>query len=138
MGRSEVKCLWELLLFLKLLMSLTFFKVIIKTKAKPSEIPELNSGAMITRCPGSFCFIILYPQQLAASSWSKIDAQVLYIHQIPVLGKREGQRKVYPFLKYTTRVSHRASLIAQLVKNPPAMQETPVSFLGQEDPLEKG
>ena len=32
----------------------------------------------------------------------------------------------------------KASLIAQLVKNPPAMQETPVRFLGQEDPLEKG
>jgi len=31
-----------------------------------------------------------------------------------------------------------ASLIAQLVKNPPAMQETPVQFLGQEDLLEKG
>ena len=31
-----------------------------------------------------------------------------------------------------------ASLIAQLVKNPPAMQETPVRFLGWEDPLEKG
>ena len=30
-----------------------------------------------------------------------------------------------------------ASLIAQLVKNPPAMQETPVQFLGQEDTLEK-
>ena len=32
----------------------------------------------------------------------------------------------------------RASLIAQLVKNLPAMQETPVQFLGWEDPLEKG
>jgi len=32
----------------------------------------------------------------------------------------------------------RASLIAQLTKNLPAMQETPVQFLGQEDPLEKG
>ena len=31
-----------------------------------------------------------------------------------------------------------ASLIAQLVKNPPAMQKTLVQFLGQEDPLEKG
>ena len=27
--------------------------------------------------------------------------------------------------------------VAQLVKNPPAMQETPVRFLGREDPLEK-
>ena len=31
-----------------------------------------------------------------------------------------------------------ASLVAQLVKNPPAMKETPVGFQGQEDPLEKG
>ena len=31
-----------------------------------------------------------------------------------------------------------ASLIAQLVKNLPAVQETPVRFLGWEDPLEKG
>ena len=30
------------------------------------------------------------------------------------------------------------SLVAQLVKNPPAMQETLVWFLGQEDPLEEG
>ena len=30
-----------------------------------------------------------------------------------------------------------ASLVAQLVKNQPAMQETPVQFLGQGDPLEK-
>ena len=28
--------------------------------------------------------------------------------------------------------------VAQLVKNPPAMQEIPVQFLGQEDPLKKG
>ena len=34
--------------------------------------------------------------------------------------------------------SSRASLVAQLVKNPPAMQETPVQFLDREDPLEKG
>ena len=31
-----------------------------------------------------------------------------------------------------------AFLVAQLVKNPPAMQETLVQFLGWEDPLEKG
>ena len=31
-----------------------------------------------------------------------------------------------------------ASLVAQLVKNPPTMQENPVQFLGWEDPLEKG
>ena len=31
-----------------------------------------------------------------------------------------------------------ASQVAQLVKNPPAIQETPVQFLGWEDLLEKG
>ena len=30
-----------------------------------------------------------------------------------------------------------AQMVAQLVKNPPAMQETPVQSLGQEYPLEK-
>ena len=33
---------------------------------------------------------------------------------------------------------YRASLVAQLVKNLLAMQETLVQFLGREDPLEKG
>ena len=32
----------------------------------------------------------------------------------------------------------RASLVAQLLKNLPAMQETPVQFLGWKDLLEKG
>ena len=31
-----------------------------------------------------------------------------------------------------------ASLVAQLVKNLPAKQETPIQFLGGEDPLEEG
>ena len=33
---------------------------------------------------------------------------------------------------------YRASLIASLVKNLPAMQETLLRVLGQEDPLKKG
>ena len=36
------------------------------------------------------------------------------------------------------KYSNRASLVAQMVKNLPAVQETQVWFLGQEDPLEKG
>ena len=32
----------------------------------------------------------------------------------------------------------RAFLVAQLVKNPPAKQETSIQFLGREDPLKKG
>ena len=45
-------------------------------------------------------------------------------------GKEPAQETIYWVLQ--------ASLVAQLVKNPPAMQKTPVWFLGWEDLLEKG
>ena len=49
---------------------------------------------------------------------------------IPVLGRSTGEGRSYP---------HQwASLVAQLVKNLPAMWETWVRSLGWEDPLEKG
>ena len=47
------------------------------------------------------------------------------------LGRSAGEGIGYP-LQYSW-----ASLVAQLVKNPPVMWETPVRFLGWEDPLEK-
>ena len=51
---------------------------------------------------------------------------------IPGSGRVTGEGIGYP-LRYSW-----ASLLAQLVKNPPAMWETWVQFLGWEDPLEKG
>ena len=42
------------------------------------------------------------------------------------------------FFLIPSSIPLRASLIAQLVKNLLAMQETPVRLLGREDPLEKG
>ena len=51
---------------------------------------------------------------------------------IPGLQRSTGEGIGYP-LQYSW-----ASLVAQLVKNPPAMQETWVWSLGWEDPLEKG
>ena len=44
---------------------------------------------------------------------------------------------LYFHLKYSNQWIG-VSLVAQLLKNPPAMQETTVRFLGWEDPLEKG
>ena len=38
----------------------------------------------------------------------------------------------------TERLSLLLSVVAQLVKNPHAMQETCFQYLGQKDPLEKG
>ena len=44
-----------------------------------------------------------------------------------------------PHWSFDLHVSNNGdSPVAQLVKNPPAMQETPVWFLGREDPLEEG
>ena len=50
---------------------------------------------------------------------------------IPGSGRPAGEGIGYS-LQYS-----RASLVAQLVKNPPAMRETWVQSLGREDPLEK-
>ena len=51
---------------------------------------------------------------------------------IPGLERSPREGKGYP-LQYSW-----ASLVAQLVKNPPAMWETWVQSLGWKDPLEKG
>ena len=51
---------------------------------------------------------------------------------IPELGRSPGEGIGYP-LQYSW-----ASLVLQMVKNSPAMQETWVRSLGWEDPLEKG
>ena len=45
--------------------------------------------------------------------------------------------RVHPFATPST-AAPQASLLAQTVKNQPAMQETPVESLGREIPLEKG
>ena len=46
--------------------------------------------------------------------------------------------RLYYLICFWTKIFSIASLVAQLVKNPPAMQKTPVRYLGWEDPLEKG
>ena len=51
---------------------------------------------------------------------------------IPGLGRCPGEGIGYP-LQYSW-----ASLVAQMVKNPPAMRETWIWSLGWEDPLEEG
>ena len=61
------------------------------------------------------------------SAWNVGDPS-----SIPGSGRSPGEG-----IGYTLQCSW-ASIVTQLVKNPPAMQETSVRFLGQEDPLEKG
>ena len=74
----------------------------------------------------SFAILIWTPQDLLVLS-PKPD------HHISPCGKRLTLKKktLFFFFKW-------ASLVAQMVKNLPAMQETQVQFLSQEDTLEKG
>ena len=61
-----------------------------------------------------------------ASAWNMGDPG-----SIPGLARSPGEGIGYPF-QYSW-----GSLVAELVKNPPAMRETWVQFLGWKDPLEK-
>ena len=79
-----------------------------------------------------FCFIMYFVWGFPDSSAGKEST----CHagdpgSIPELGRSPGEGIGYP-LQYS-----RASLVAQMVKNLPAMRETWVQLLGWEDPLEE-
>ena len=67
-------------------------------------------------------FFILFPKEERGQ-----------MHRVLLIPKGEGLSLLLSF-----KGQGRDSLVSQLVKNLPAMQETSVRFLGQEDPLEKG
>ena len=78
----------------------------------------------------------VFNQVLRAFPCSSVGKESAYnagdLGLIPGSGRSPEEGKGYP-LQYSW-----ASLVAQLVKNLPAMQETWVRSLGWEDPLEKG
>ena len=87
---------------------------------------------MIYRFGTKFIGCTLYQQDFPNSSVGKESTcNAGDPGSVPGSGRSAGEGIGYP-LQYSW-----ASLVAQLVKNPPAMKETPVGFLGQEDPLEK-
>ena len=52
--------------------------------------------------------------------------------------RKKHTNYVFFFLLFLLHLSLWVSLVARMVKNLPAMQETHVQSLGREDPLEKG
>ena len=58
--------------------------------------------------------------------------------QAIVHGVAKSQTRLGDQVQHSTKTMRGASLVAQMLKNLPAMQETQVLSLGQEDPLEKG
>jgi len=63
--------------------------------------------------------------------WTLIYKEVMAFHGLSTCQERRGA-------KCSPSCSSRASLVVQMVKNPPAMKETWIWSLGQEDLLEKG
>ena len=66
-------------------------------------------------------------------SWTTVPR---YLVQHYPVSKRISLDKIYTYTGGL--LSKMDSLVAQMVKNPPAMQDIWVQSLGQEDPLEKG
>jgi len=72
-----------------------------------------------------------------------ISIITLYVNGLDIRIKRQRlatefknmTQLCFVYKKFISNIKFRQ--VAQLVKNPPAIQETPVRFLGQEDPLEK-
>ena len=86
-----------------------------------------------TDLPGKMIILYLLQVSITISSVGKESAcHVGDPGSIPRSGRSAGERIGYP-LQYSW-----ASLMAQLVKNPPTVWETWVQSLGWEDPLEKG
>ena len=83
----------------------------------------LDSFPLQTIIESSVEFLMLYCRSLSV---------IYFIHSSVCI-------PVYPYPPFLPG-NHKfgASLVAQLVKNLPAIWETQIQFLGQEDPLEKG
>ena len=80
-------------------------------------------------------------EQYTKCRFKRLGIKTPYDPVIPLLGIYSEETKIVKdtciplFIEALFAV---ASFIAQLLKNLSPMQETPVRFLGQEDPLEKG
>ena len=75
-----------------------------------------------------------YYKQLYANKMDKLEEMDKFFerYNLPRLNQEEIENTNRPITSFG------ASLVAQLVKNQPILQETPVQFLGWEDLLEKG
>ena len=75
---------------------------------------------------------LLYSSQgsLTWAAATSLESEQPWVQGWTVLGLRRICQQLSP--------CRGAFLVAQLVKNPPAVQETPVGFLGWDNVLEKG
>ena len=117
---------------------------------KPKSVQGIPGDATVSRNEKHWLYNCCLVAKSCLTLWDPMDYNPpgSYLWDFP--GKNSGAG-YHSFSKGSSRYRDRtqvivllhtealgASLIAQLVKNPPLVEETPVRFLGQEDPLEKG
>ena len=92
----------------------------------------LSWSADLCVCPSSSTAVLITIASLVSQLGKSPPAIEGDLGSVPELGRSTGEGIGYP-LQYSW-----ASLVAQTVKNPPAMRETWARSLGWEDPLEEG
>ena len=133
-----------------------FWLLINERELAPNDLVSCGSRVCVLAMMYSPCLlglIIVSPHLLW--DWNSVDKRVLLIRErnrerlkknrgnseeSALVAIRPGHQplELTELLKIKIYTGVKGSLMAQLVKNLPAMQETPVQFLGWEDLLEKG
>ena len=110
------------------------------------DLPKPVSPALAGRFPTTgiishkaffsffFCFIFL-PSHICKLPLRSLPHLSL-LNYLSIQNYLWSKKEYFPLTKYFSK--YLAPLVAQTVKNLPAVQETWVRSLGQEDPLEKG
>ena len=106
-------------------------RIFTKITAPSCTLVKWKSLSRVWLCDPMNC-TVLGILQAKILEWAAFPFYSGSSSSIPGLGRSAGEGIVY-LLQYSW-----ASLVARLVKNPPAMWETWVWSLGWEDPLEKG
>ena len=100
--------------------------------------PALHGDSLLTEQSRKLKITMIYSNLVNYTSISRIKTFIFFSLPDP----SRIQKLIVTILIFMEYIYlckfNRASLIAQLVKNPPAMQETLVQILGPEDLLEKG
>ena len=98
-------------------------------------MPYITSLVLVYLISRSLCLLITIQYSLPQLSTSGNQKFLLFYHELVFVHFLKKNWPSFYFLKHNRVV---ASLVVQMIKDLPAMQESWVRSIGWEDPLEKG